>query len=231
MDINTKILIVEDDIQISNFISYILKKESFNIEVASNGKEAIKKLENEKIDILLLDLGLPDLDGIEIIKKLRTWSEIPVIIISARDQESDKVKALDLGADDYITKPFSAAELIARIKVSIRHTYRLEKKKSEKVLSTKNLILDKEKRKVFLKNKNIHVTPLEYNLLILLFENIGKVVTTNTILKEIYGPYYGNDTQSLRTLIAGLRRKIEKDTAKPCYILTEIGVGYRLIDE
>ena len=191
----------------------------------------MRLLAAEPIDLMLLDLGLPDLDGTEVIRRLRTWSEMPVIVVSARDQDKEKVAVLDLGADDYLTKPFSASELLARIRVALRHMYKQSGAKANPVYQTGELRLDAEKRKVYLGEDEIHVTPMEYALLLLLFKNQGKVLTTSVILREIWGAGYGQDTQALRTLTAGLRRKIEKNPAKPRYILTEIGVGYRLAEE
>ena len=184
------ILIVEDDSQILNFIAYTLKQEGFPYFTAKTAQGAMSTLVSQKIDLMILDMGLPDLDGIEVIRKVREWSEMPIIVVSARDQDKDKVSALDAGAE-----------------------------------------IDLEKRQVFLRGEALHVTPLEYNLLSLFFKNMGKVLTTQFILKEIYGIGYGTDTQALRALMAGLRRKIEPVPAKPRYILTEIGVGYRLVDE
>ncbi len=228
---NETILIVEDDSQIHNFIAYILKQEGFSYFIAKSGQIAMTTLISQKIDLMILDMGLPDLDGMEIIKKVRSWSEMPIIVVSARDQDKDKVSALDAGADDYLTKPFSAAELMARIRVMIRHLNKTAKPPIQPIISVGDLSIDFEKRQVFLNGEALHVTPLEYNLLGLFFRNIGKVLTTQFILKEIYGIGYGTDTQALRALMAGLRRKIEPVPAKPRYILTEIGVGYRLVDE
>lgn len=225
------ILVVEDDAQIRNFIAYTLKQEGFPYFTAGKAQVALSVLVSEKVDLMLLDLGLPDFDGMEVIAKVREWSEIPIIVVSARDQDKEKAAALDAGADDYLTKPFSATELMARIRVAIRHLYKTEKKEQQPLLSVGELSLDLDKRQVFLKGESIHVTPLEYNLLSLFFKNIGKVLTSSFIIKEIYGVGYGNDTQALRALMAGLRRKIEQVPAKPRYILTEIGVGYRLVDE
>ena len=191
----------------------------------------MRLLAAEPIYLMLLDLGLPDLDGTEVIRRLRTWSEMPVIVVSARDQDKEKVAVLDLGADDYLTKPFSASELLARIRVALRHMYKQSGAKANPVYQAGELRLDAEKRKVYLGEAEIHVTPMEYSLLLLLFKNQGKVLTTSVILREIWGAGYGQDTQALRTLTAGLRRKIEKNPAKPRYILTEIGVGYRLAEE
>ena len=191
----------------------------------------MRLLAAEPIDLMLLDLGLPDLDGTEVIRRLRTWSEMPVIVVSARDQDKEKVAVPDLGADDYLTKPFSASELLARIRVALRHMYKQSGAKANPVYQAGELRLDAEKSKVYLGEDEIHVTPMEYSLLLLLFKNQGKVLTTSVILREIWGAGYGQDTQALRTLTAGLRRKIEKNPARPRYILTEIGVGYRLAEE
>ena len=231
MSKNETILIVEDDAQIRNFIAYTLKQEGFTYQTARTAQEAMSILVSQNVDLMLLDLGLPDFDGMEVIEKVRSWSEIPIVIVSARDQDKDKAAALDAGADDYLTKPFSAMELMARIRVAIRHLRKTTQSKMCPILSVGELVLDLEKRQVFLKGEALHVTPLEYSLLSLFFKNMGKVLTTQYILKEIYGVGYGTDTQALRALMAGLRRKIEPVPAKPRYILTEIGVGYRLVDE
>lgn len=225
------ILVVEDDPQIRNFIAYTLKQEGFSCITAGNAQNAMSAIVSQKIDLMLLDLGLPDFDGIEVIKKVREWSETPIIVVSARDQDREKAQTLDLGADDYLTKPFSATELLARIRVAIRHLQMTSRSQAQPEMMVGGLKIDFEKRQVYLDGGAIHVTPLEYNLLSLFFKNIGKVLTTQHILKEIYGVGYGNDTQALRALMAGLRRKIEPIPAKPRYILTEIGVGYRLADE
>lgn len=231
MSRNETILIVEDDAQIRNFIAYTLKQEGFAYQTASTAQNAMSILVSQNIDLMLLDLGLPDFDGMEVIEKVRSWSEIPIIVVSARDQDKEKAAALDAGADDYLTKPFSATELMARIRVAIRHLRKTTQSQLQPVLSVGELVIDLEKRQVFLKGDALHVTPMEYSLLSLFFKNIGKVLTTQYILKEIYGVGYGTDTQALRALMAGLRRKIEPVPAKPRYILTEIGVGYRLVDE
>lgn len=228
---NEIILIVEDDTQIRNFIAYTLKQEGFTYFTSDTAQGAMSILVSQKIDLVLLDLGLPDFDGMEVIEKLRSWSEIPIIVVSARDQDKEKAAALDLGADDYLTKPFSATELMARIRVAIRHLYKANKTIAQPELTVGGLTINFEKRIVLLDGNILHVTPMEYSLLSLFFKNIGKVLTNQFILKEIYGLYYGTDTQALRALMAGLRRKIEPIPAKPRYILTEIGVGYRLVDE
>lgn len=231
MTVKTRILIVEDDNKISNFISFALQQEGFITLAAKNGQTALSLLVSEQIDIMLLDLGLPDFDGMEVLRKIREWSEIPVIIVSARDQDKEKAMALDAGADDYLTKPFSVTELLARVRVALRHFYRQNNQKIQNTIKVKNLEINFEKRLVYLADKEIHLTPLEYSLLSLFFKNVGKVLTTSYIIKEVWGVGYGEDTQALRALMAGLRRKIEQNPAKPIHLLTEIGVGYRLIDE
>ncbi len=230
-NMNETILVVEDDAQIKNYICYALKQEGFQYLTASTAQHALSQLVSEQIDVLLLDLGLPDFDGMEVIARLREWSEMPIIVVSARDQDKEKADALDAGADDYLTKPFSSTELLARIRVAIRHMYKEGGNNGQHYVFTGGLGIDFDKHLVYLDGTEVHVTPLEYSLLALFFRNVGKVLTTKYIIKEIYGIGYGTDTQALRALMSGLRRKIEKNPAKPRYIHTEIGVGYRLIDE
>ena len=165
------------------------------------------------------------------LKKCCEWSEVPIIVVSARDQDKEKAAALDMGADDYLTKPFSATELLARIRVALRHLSRQSESKAQPNISVGALRINLDKHLVYLDGDELHITPMEYSLLSLFFRNIGKVMTTRNIIKEIWGVGYGTDTQALRALMAGLRRKIEKNPAKPRYIKTEIGVGYRLVDE
>ena len=230
-NLGERVLVVEDDTQIRNFICYSLESEGFQYVSTGTGQGALNLLISEHIDLMLLDLGLPDFSGIDVIKKVREWSEIPIIVVSARDQDKEKVATLDLGADDYLTKPFSANELMARIRVSLRHLYKQNAAKTQTTFGVGELRIDLDKRLVYLNNMELHTTPMEYNLLALFFKSMGKVLTTSYILKEIWGVGYGTDTQALRALMAGLRRKIEKNPAKPRYIMTEIGVGYRLVDE
>lgn len=226
-----KILVVEDDRQIQSFIGYALEQDGFCSLSTNSGHSAMSLLISEPIELLLLDLGLPDCDGMEIIKRVREWSDMPIIVVSARDQDREKAAALDAGADDYLTKPFSATELLARIRVAIRHLRRQSGEKPQAVYQVGELKIDMEKRLTYLQGEELHLTPMEYNLLALLFKNCGKVLTTQYIIREVWGVGYGSDTQALRALMAALRRKIEKNPAKPRYIVTEIGVGYRLVDE
>ena len=230
-DFDGTVLVVEDDRQISKFICYTLKNEGISCAAAFTGQDALSKLISETFDVMLLDLGLPDLDGTAVIRKVREWSEIPIIVVSARDQDRDKVGALDIGADDYLTKPFSAAELMARVRVAGRHLRKLGVRSAQAPVSVGGLQIDFEKRLVYLDGAEMRTTPMEYRLLALFFRNIGKVLTTSYIIREVWGAGYGNDTQALRALMAALRRKIEETPATPRYIITEIGVGYRLVDE
>ena len=224
------ILVVEDDVQIRNFICYALKAEGFTCLTAGNAASAMKLLLSSQPDMILLDLGLPDMDGEEILKKVREWSEMP-IIVSARDQDKEKAALLDLGADDYLTKPFSATELMARIRVALRHLYRQGLPRPQSVYRVGGLELDVEKHAAVLDGEPLHLTPMEFSLMSLLIKNAGKVLTSGYILKEVWGAAYDSDTQALRALMAALRRKVEKNPAKPRYIFTEIGIGYRMADE
>ncbi len=226
------ILVVEDDPQIRNFIVYALKNEGFKCVTAGSAVGAMERLVSDPVDMMLLDLGLPDADGMTVIEKVRTWSQIPVIVVSARDQDKEKAAALDLGADDYLTKPFSATELLARIRVAFRHLYRQGNSVGpQTVFTVGGLSLDLEKHLMTLDGEALHLTPMEFNLMTLFMKNAGKVLTSAFIIKEVWGAGYGSDTQALRAMMAGLRRKIEKNPAKPHYIITEIGVGYRMADQ
>ena len=178
--------------------------------------------------MVLLDLGLPDLDGIEVVRRLREWTVVPVIVLSAREQEQDKIKALDAGADDYLTKPFGAGELLARIRVALRHKAILQTGQEESTFVLDNLRVDLAKREVFLNDREVHVTPIEYRLLTVLIQYGGKVVTHSQLLKEVWGPAYANQTQYLRVYMAQLRHKLEADPARPRFLMNEPGVGYRL---
>ena len=202
------------------------------MEGALNGKNALSSFFMKGADLILLDLGLPDMDGMDILRKIRNTSEVPIIIVSARDQDKEKALALDEGADDYLTKPFSATELMARIRVALRHYKRMttkgDKEEDDLVYEYGDLKIDNRAHVASKKGEEIHLTPLEYQLLLLFIKNPGKVLTYRTILRTIWGEGYGEDTQVLRSVMASTRRKIEENPAKPQYIETEIGVGYRL---
>jgi two-component system KDP operon response regulator KdpE len=196
------------------------------------GKDAISIAASYTPDLILLDLGLPDLDGVEVIKSIREWAGIPIIVVSARGHEREKVEALDLGADDYITKPFGTSELLARIRTGIRHSHKGfsgQESAAEKV-AVGELEINYEKRIVTLEGKDVHLTPIEYRIICLLSQHIGKVLTHDFITKEIWGPYT-NEVQTLRVNMANIRRKLEKNPAEPRYIVTEVGVGYRMVEE
>ena len=227
---NKQFLIVEDDRQILSFIQFALKTQNYHCFEASTGAEALNYLDNEQISAVILDLGLPDMDGIDIIKIIREKSLIPIIVVSARDQDHDKVEALDSGADDYLTKPFSIDELLARIRVVFRHQS-LITNGTETIFKIGDLEIHYDKHRVILEGNEIHLTPIEYEVLELMSRNAGKVLTHNYLLKEIWGTHLDSDTQTLRVFMANIRRKIEKSPAKPRYILTEVGIGYRLAED
>lgn len=221
------ILVIEDDKQIQIFLKYVLEKEHYACQQAETGEQALTRLEDRPADVILLDLGLPDIDGMDLITKIRSrWDTTPILVISARDQDEEKAAALDLGADDYLTKPFSSTELLARIRTALRHCPAAGKPAGK----VGELTLDRNQHRALLGGREIHLTPLEYKLLETFFESPGKVLTTQMIIQSVYGIQYAQDTRALRTLMAGLRRKIEPDPGHPRYILTEIGVGYRLAD-
>lgn len=224
-----KILIIEDDRSIQNFLRLSLKSKNYEPIISENGLTGISLFMSNNPGLVLLDLGLPDIDGTEVLKHIRTSSDIPIIIISARGQEREKVQALDMGADDYITKPFNIEELLARIRVAMRRYNPTESKSSEFVLDT--LRIDYEKRRIYVKDEEIHLTPIEYKMLLSLVQNCGKVMTHRAIQHEVWGYPTSDDYQSLRVFMANIRRKIETDTSNPRYIMTEVGVGYRFADE
>ncbi len=228
---NETILVVEDDPQIQDFIMYALAEEGYGVVKARGVEEAMRKLKAKNPDIMVLDLGLPDGDGLNLIRRIRKSYNLPIIVVSARDKDEDKVEALDRGAEDYLTKPFSSAELLARIRVLHRRLLREDRSRRGNELVVRDLRINLDDKMVYLHDEPVHLTPLEYQLMALLFQNAGKVITTRSLLDELYGVGYGDNTQALRALMAGLRRKVEKTPAKPEYILTEIGVGYRLLDE
>ena len=224
-------LIVEDDRQIRKFINFSLRSQEHDCIEAATGKEAMRLITTQNLVAIILDLGLPDMDGVELIKQVREFSDIPIVVVSARDQDNEKVEALDAGADDYLTKPFSIKELLARIRVVLRHSTGNKKEDAPVVYRVADLEVDLEKHKVTLEGKDIHFTPMEYNVLVLLIKNSGKVLTHKYILKEVWGTYLDSEIQSMRVFMASIRRKLEKNPAKPRYILTEVGIGYRFADE
>jgi two-component system KDP operon response regulator KdpE len=231
MEQKLKILVIEDDKYISRFIAVSLQKDNYHVLIAESASEGLFLLSSHHPDIVLLDLGLPDRDGLTIIEELRNSSDIPILVVSARGQEKDKIAALDLGANDYITKPFHMGELTARIRVAERILAKASPKTAEPVYRCDYLTVDYEKRRVFIDDLEIHLTPNEYKLLLLMISNRGKVLTHNYIMKQVWGYAECCDTKTVRVFVANLRRKIEKVPAKPRFILTEVGVGYRFTDE
>ncbi|MDD3842933.1 MAG: response regulator [Candidatus Izemoplasmatales bacterium] len=225
---NEKILAIEDDEIISRFLKIAITSKGYTFFRAKDGISGIDTARTEKPDVILLDLGLPDIDGIEVLHQLLTFSSSPIIVISARTKEHEKVEALDQGADDYLTKPFNVGELLARIRVVLRRQKSIDTKDS---FEFGELKVDYEKRRVTRRTEDIHFTPIEYRLLLLLIEYQGKVLTHSFIQQKIWGYESSDEYQSLRVFMASIRRKIEDDSVNPKYILTEIGVGYRFLDE
>ena len=225
------ILVVEDDPSIRKLITTTLKAHEYRYLSAANGQSAILEASSHNPDIVLLDLGLPDMDGVEIIRKIRAWSNMPIIVISARSEDSDKIEALDTGADDYLTKPFSVEELLARLRVTQRRLAMMQNRSQveESVFTNGSLKIDYVAGCVYLNENELHLTPIEYKLLCLLSQNIGKVLTHTYITQAIWGSSWENDIASLRVFMATLRKKIESAPDSPQYIQTHIGVGYRML--
>lgn len=224
---NTKIsiLLIEDDKSICSYITTSLSGNGYRVITALSGREGVSLAASFCPDVILLDLGLPDIDGCDVLRQLRSWSSISVIVISARTKEQDKVTALDLGADDYITKPFGPAELMARIRTSLRHS---RTSMPDKVYKAAGLEIYFERRMIYIDGEEVHLTQIEYQLLSLLAENSGRVLTYKFIMNTIWGPYMDSNNQILRVNMANIRRKIEKNPAQPQYVFTEIGIGYRM---
>jgi two-component system KDP operon response regulator KdpE len=220
-----KVLVVDDENAIRRFLRFALNSQGYAVSEAVNGWEALNAVVADRPDIIILDLGLPDIDGVEVTRRLREWSQTPVIVLSVRDNETDKISALDAGADDYLTKPFSSGELMARIRVAIR---RSTQPAGEPLLKVGGLQIDVVRRLVTVDEIEVSLTPTEYDLLRLLVQNAGKVLTHRYLLRQVWGPGYESDLHLLRVNISNLRRKIEPDPIRPRYIVTEPGVGYRL---
>jgi two-component system KDP operon response regulator KdpE len=222
------VLLIEDEPQMRRFLRITLQGQGYRLIESVTGQEGLTEVATRNPDIVLLDLGLPDIDGLEVTKRLREWSQVPVIVLSAREQEEDKIKALDAGADDYLTKPFGAGELLARIRVALRHMF-LQSAGSEKsVFVLDNLKVDLAKRQVFIDDSEVHLTPIEYRLLSVLIKHAGKVITHRQLLQEVWGAVYVNQNHYLRIYMGQLRHKLEADPARPRFFINEPGVGYRL---
>ena len=222
------VIVIEDEKNICNFIQTTLENHDYKVTTAATGKEGLSCITSCYPDVVLLDLGLPDIDGLEVLRQVRDFSTVPVIVISARIQETEKVAALDAGADDYITKPFGTSELLARIRTALRHSQASAPGKTEAVYRSGDLMIDFDKRLVTIAGQEIHLTQIEYKLVSLLAQNAGKVLTYDYIINHIWGPYADNNNQILRVNMAHIRRKLEANPAEPNYIFTEIGVGYRM---
>ncbi len=226
------VLVIEDDRQIRRFLKASLATQAYRLVETDKGREGLSLAASHVPDVVVLDLGLPDMDGTEVIRELRKWTAVHVIIISARGQERDKIAALDAGADDYLTKPFGVGELLARIRVALRRSAERPGPQEETgTLRVGDLEVDLEAHRTFLAGKDLHLTPIEYRLLTVLMRNAGKVLTHTYLLSEVWGPGRADQSHYVRIYMAGLRRKIERDPARSRYIFTEIGVGYRFADE
>lgn len=224
-DSGLRVLVVDDETAIRRFLRAALTAHNFEIFEAATGQEALSGVIEYRPDMLILDLGLPDIDGIQVTRQLREWSQIPIIILSVREHEQDKIAALDAGADDYLTKPFGIGELLARIRVAIRHGTTVN---DSPVFTSGELKVDFARRSVSLRGQDVQLTPTEYDLLRVLVTHAGKVLTHHQLLRQVWGVGYENETHMLRVNISNLRRKIESDPTRPRYVLTEPGVGYRL---
>lgn len=227
------VLIIEDEKNIQTFMGKILKRQEYRVLYADTGAQGLEIIRSQCPDIILLDLGLPDMNGFEIIREVRTWTSTPIIVISARTAEQEKVSALDLGADDYITKPFGTSELLARIRASLRHSNRLRTDSPLYLRPYRHgeMKLDFSKRLLTIGSQVVHLTPIEYKIVAYLAQNSGKVITYAAILSNVWGPYADSDNKILRVNMANIRRKIEDDPAQPRYIFTEVGVGYRMAED
>ena len=227
---NLLILVVEDDAPVRNLIGTTLKTHGYDYMSAASGESAVMQASSHNPDVILLDLGLPDIDGVDVIKKVRTWSEVPIIVISARTEDKDKIDALDAGADDYLTKPFSVEELLARIRVTERRLSAMQStNKGESVFINGELKIDYAAGCAYLGGEELHLTPIEYKLLCLLSKNVGKVLTHTFLTQKIWGAAWESNVASLRVFMATLRKKIEPSAASPQYIQTHVGIGYRMM--
>ena len=224
------IVLIEDDAKIRRFLRTAFANNGYRLVEASTGTDGLVEAATRQPDVVIVDLGLPDLDGVEVIRRLREWTSVPVIVLSARGQESDKVAALDAGADDYVSKPFGPGELLARVRVAVRHAARAATGE-DATFTVGDLRVDLARRHVFVDGKEVHLTPIEYKLLTALVRHAGKVLTHAQLLKEVWGPSHESEAHYLRIYIMQLRRKLEANPTRPRYLRTEPGVGYRLVAE
>ena len=225
------VVLIEDEPQIRRFLRATLTGQGYKLFEATTGADGVVEVGSRQPDVVIVDLGLPDMDGLEVIRRVREWTDVPVIVLSARGQERDKVTALDAGADDYVSKPFGAGELLARIRVALRHTAGASHESDDAVFKVGELQVDLLRRQVLVGDKEIHLTPIEYKLLTMLVRHAGKVVTHQQLLREVWGPAHTEQAHYARVYMAHLRHKLETEPARPRYLLTEPGVGYRLASE
>jgi two-component system KDP operon response regulator KdpE len=222
------ILVIEDDPQIRRFLRATLMDSGYNYLEAATAQEGLRQVGLQHPDLIILDLGLPDLDGLEVTRRLREWTSTPIIVLSARNQERDKVDALDAGADDYLTKPFGTSELLARLRVALRHAFQAAQGSDDPVFASGDLRVDLAHRQVFVAEREVHLTPIEYKLLLVLVQYAGKVVTRKQLLHDVWGPSYVDEMHYLRVYMGQLRHKLEAEPTRPRHLITEPGVGYRL---
>jgi two-component system, OmpR family, KDP operon response regulator KdpE len=227
-DNHPTVLVIEDEAQIRRFLRATLTANGYQLLEATTAQEGLVQAATRQPEIVILDLGLPDLDGLEVTRRLREWTTVPIIVLSARGQESDKVTALDAGADDYLTKPFSVGELLARLRVALRHAARTSQEPGEPTFAVGDLRVDLARRHVYIAEQQVHLTPIEYKLLTTLVRYAGRVVTHRQLLQEGWGPGHTEASHYLRVYMGQLRHKLEADPARPRYLVTEPGVGYRL---
>jgi len=225
------VVVIEDEPQIRRFLRPTLVGQGYRVVEAATGQDGVLQAATRQPDIVVLDLGLPDMDGLEVIRRLREWTAVPIVVLSARGQERDKIAALDAGADDYVAKPFAVGELLARIRVALRHAARSEREPTDSTFVVGNVRVDLARRRVVVGDTEIHLTRTEYKLLTTLIRHAGKVLTHRQLLQEVWGPPYADQTHYLRVYMGQLRHKLEADPARPRFLLTEPGVGYRLVTE
>ncbi|MBQ7784486.1 MAG: response regulator transcription factor [Oscillospiraceae bacterium] len=233
MEIKNKILVIEDERRISNFLCTVLRANNYDVICLDTGSDACSVINSHCPDLIILDLGLPDMDGTDILRSVREWSSMPILVVSARSDERDKVSALEMGADDYITKPFGTQELLARIRTALRHTLTTARDSGisvEGVFRTGGLTIDYNKYRVYVDGRDANLTQNEFKIVALLGKNAGKVLTYDYIIRQLWGPHAKTDNQILRVNMANIRRKIENKPAEPQYIFTEVGVGYRMAE-
>lgn len=230
-DVAAHILVIEDEPQIRRFLRATLTANGYTLTETGTAADGLRAAAARPPDLVILDLGLPDLDGLDVTQRLREWSAVPIVVLSARGQERDKIAALDAGADDYLTKPFGVGELLARMRVALRHSAQGRRDAPDPVFAVNGLRVDRGRRQVWLNDKEVHLTPNEYKLLALLVRHAGKVVTQKHLLKEVWGPAYETETHYLRVYMGQLRHKLEADPARPRFLQTEPGIGYRLCSE